>query len=263
MQFVPLLLLRRHQHQHQIGAHGKVHGLVGDDHRVKIRIESLQSFVQHRDQVRADGVHLRVKLAAHHAVAEVDQAGAGIPLDLAARLFLRFQNDHAGRRFHRLGRAALHIENSGLPFLRFIKSFSSACQYFLHQRRYRAAFLLDLRRKRSHADRVHHFERSHLPRESPLHRVVHVHDVVGNLRYAPRRVQAHLRQSAPNKLTALCRPPVLPAPAPRARAAALACPQSLFPYRATQTFAFWRGRYSIVFKSSVRISFSPSPLTFL
>src|SRR5256885_11576199 len=52
-----------------------------------------QALVQHGDQVRADGVHLGVKFAAHHAVAEIDQASAGIALHFAACIFQRFRSE--------------------------------------------------------------------------------------------------------------------------------------------------------------------------
>ena len=87
VQLIPLLLLSAHQNQHQVRADGKIHGLVGDDHGVEIRLQALQSLVQHGDQVRADGVHLGVKFAADHAVAEIDQAGAGITVDFAPPIF--------------------------------------------------------------------------------------------------------------------------------------------------------------------------------
>ena len=77
MQIVPFLFLRGHQQQHQIGADGKIRGLVGDHHGVEIGFEALHAGVNHRDDVVADGVHLGVKFAAKHAVAEIDQAGAG------------------------------------------------------------------------------------------------------------------------------------------------------------------------------------------
>ena len=53
--------------------------------------------MNHGDEVGADGVHLGVKFAAEHAVAEVDQAGAGISLDFLAGIFQRFQKNDAGR----------------------------------------------------------------------------------------------------------------------------------------------------------------------
>ena len=84
VQFVPLLFLRANEHQHQIGADGKIGGLIGDDHGVEIRIQPLDAFVNHGDQIGADGVHFGVKFAADHAIAEIDQAGAGIALDFAA-----------------------------------------------------------------------------------------------------------------------------------------------------------------------------------
>ena len=44
----------------------------------------LDARLEHLDRVAADGVHLRVELDAEHAVAEIDQARAGVPADDAA-----------------------------------------------------------------------------------------------------------------------------------------------------------------------------------
>ena len=86
VQFVPLLLLGANQNQHQVGANGKIHRLVGDNHGVKFRFQPLQALVQHGDQVGADGVHLGMKFAAHHAVAKINQARPRIALNLAASI---------------------------------------------------------------------------------------------------------------------------------------------------------------------------------
>ena len=49
VQLVPFLFLRGHKHQHQIGANGKIHGLVGNDHSVEISFQPLQTLVHHGD----------------------------------------------------------------------------------------------------------------------------------------------------------------------------------------------------------------------
>ena len=84
VQVVPFLLLRGHQDQHQVRAGGKIHRLVGDHHGIEIGAQARQALVDHGDQVAADGVHLGVKFAADHAVAQIDQARAGIFLDFFA-----------------------------------------------------------------------------------------------------------------------------------------------------------------------------------
>ena len=56
----------------------KFDGFVADDQRAKVRGCLLDAGVQHLHRVAADRVHLRVELDAEHAVAEVDQAGAGV-----------------------------------------------------------------------------------------------------------------------------------------------------------------------------------------
>ena len=60
----------------------KFDGLVGDDHGVEIGAQALQAGLDHGGDVVADGVHLGVKFAAENAVAEIDEAGAGIARDL-------------------------------------------------------------------------------------------------------------------------------------------------------------------------------------
>jgi hypothetical protein len=46
--------------------------LIGDDHGVEIGFEAFEAFVNHRDEVRADSVHLGVKFTADHTIAEVN-----------------------------------------------------------------------------------------------------------------------------------------------------------------------------------------------
>ena len=47
--------------------------------------QAREAFMNHGKQVAADGVHLRVEFAADDAVAEIDQARAGIFLDFLGR----------------------------------------------------------------------------------------------------------------------------------------------------------------------------------
>ncbi len=82
VQVVPLLFLRGHQDQHEVRAGGKVHALIGDDHRVELGAQARETFVDHGEEVAADGVHLRMEFAADDAFAKIDQACAGIFLDL-------------------------------------------------------------------------------------------------------------------------------------------------------------------------------------
>ena len=97
VEVVPFLLLRGDQEQQEIGAGGKIHRLVGDDHGVEIGVQALHAGLDHGGDVVADGVHLGVKFAAEDAVAEIDEAGAGIVGDLPGAILERFENDDAGR----------------------------------------------------------------------------------------------------------------------------------------------------------------------
>ncbi len=200
MQFVPLLLLGSHQDQHQICADGEIHRLVGDDHGVEICLQSFQALVEHRDQVRTDGVHLGVKFAAHHAVAEIDQARSGIALDFAAGIFQRLENDDAFRLFDFFRCAAANIEKDRGTFFRFVKPFPPARQNFLDNRWKCSPFFLHLSREGLDANRIDDLERTEFPGEAPAHRAVNVDHVIGNLRHTTRGVQTHFRKGAPQKL---------------------------------------------------------------
>ena len=74
--FVPVLLLRLEQHQHDVGAGREVLALVADDQRRESSPMLPEARVQHLNRVAADGVHLRVEFDAQHAVAKIDEAGA-------------------------------------------------------------------------------------------------------------------------------------------------------------------------------------------
>ena len=94
---VPLLLLRADKQQHEVGANGEVGRLVGHNHGVEIGVQALESGLDHGSDVVADGVHLGVKFAAKNAVAEIDEAGAGIARHLLGTILERFEKDDAGR----------------------------------------------------------------------------------------------------------------------------------------------------------------------
>ena len=126
MKVVPFLFLRGDEQQQQIGAGGKIRGLVGDDHGVEFRAEALHSGLHHGGDVVADGVHLGVKFAAKHAVAEVDQAGAGIARDFLRAVLQRFEDDDAGRLRQLRVRARGEIERRKLTLGGFVERFFAA-----------------------------------------------------------------------------------------------------------------------------------------
>ena len=76
--FVPVAFLRLEQEQHQVRAGGEVQPVVADDERREVVSSLLDGAAEHVDGVAADGVHLRMELDAEHAVAEIDEAGAGV-----------------------------------------------------------------------------------------------------------------------------------------------------------------------------------------
>src|SRR5207253_4996404 len=80
------------------------------------------------------------------------------------------------------------------------KSFPPARQHFLDDRRQRAPFSLHLSRECLHANGIHDFKRSEFPAKAPAQRAINVHNVVGNLRDTPRRIQTRFGKPAPQEL---------------------------------------------------------------
>src|SRR5208337_3420550 len=203
VQFVPLLLLRADEHQHEIRANAKVDGLIGDDHGVEIGVQALDALVDHRDQVCADRVHLAVKFAAYHAVAEIDEAGTRVALDFAAGVFQIFEDSNADGLYYFLDFTGGKIEHGSFALAGFVETGEPGRQSFLKNQRESAPLFLNLRGKRGEPERVHDFKRTKLPGKAPAHGAIHIHNVVGDLRHAAPRVQAHFGDAAPDKLLRL------------------------------------------------------------
>jgi len=73
--------------------------------------------MHHGGDVAADGVHLGMKFAAEDAVAQVDEAGAGVGGDFPGLVLERFQDEDAGRFvttiLDNLRRAVAHAAEAG------------------------------------------------------------------------------------------------------------------------------------------------------
>src|SRR6266404_962059 len=80
---IPFFFLDRQQQEHQFGAHGEILRVVGDDEGVEVVswAARLQGLRDQRDDVGADGIHLRVKLDASDTSTEIDERSSGILLD--------------------------------------------------------------------------------------------------------------------------------------------------------------------------------------
>ena len=89
----------------------KFGAVVADDERGEVRGGFLDAGVQHLDRVAADRVHLRVELDAQHAVAEVDEARAGVLAD--RRRGSAFAAPSSGERARR--RCRVELERPELP----------------------------------------------------------------------------------------------------------------------------------------------------
>ena len=199
MNVVPLLFLRADEQQHEIRADGKIRRLIGDHHRVEFAFEALKPSVNHGDDIAADGVHLRVKFAAHHTIAEIDQTRTCIRLHNLRLLFERFQNDYAGCFVNRLHRDRGLIEILRGAVLGLIERFLAGRKHPLGKQRHKLAIALDSVGHSLDADGIPNLERPKLPRKSPAHRAIHIHDAIRNLRNTPCGVRTHLTDTAPQK----------------------------------------------------------------
>ena len=117
--FVPVLLLRFEEQQHDVRAGGEVLAFVADDERGKIRRGLFQPGVQHLDSVAADRVHLRVEFDAQHAVAEIDKAGARVLPDDTRAVLCGFEQLQIGCGWRDFSNATLdrlvQLERAELP----------------------------------------------------------------------------------------------------------------------------------------------------
>ena len=181
--------------------------------------------------VAADGVHLGVEFAAQHAVAQVDQARAGIfSAPRRVRSFSDFKNDDSRGLFDRLCRARCQIEIARVSLLRSCKKISRVTPALSHQRRHFFPSRSRRFRHALHADRVPYFERPQLPAQIPsAWRDPHprcYRRFPESRRAAYRHVSLRLW---PIEIDSPCRRLCLPAPAPAATQTVRACLRS--PYR--------------------------------
>ncbi len=95
VQLFPVLILRFHQHEHQVRAHRKVLALIADYQSQEILFDFGQRYLQHLERVAPDRVHLRMKLETGHTIAQINQRGAGVISNDACAIFQRLQNDRA------------------------------------------------------------------------------------------------------------------------------------------------------------------------
>ena len=184
---------------------------------------------------------LRVELDREHAVADVDEARAGVLLD-DARAILRVAQNLQLRRGGALRRRAAAAGRTIA---------AATVRTPLEQLR------ADLARDLEHAldaDRISNLERSELPSKSPSHHAIHIVGGVRDRRRHPRRIDQCRRQRLAQELADLVvaveeRPDPLADVGDRARR-----------FERRQIGPVVCGRYSSVAGSIVRISDSPPRL---
>ena len=88
------------QHQPQVGAGREVAALVVDHQGLVAVGDDADGLADHRQGAQVERVHLGVELQAHHAVADVPQAGRGVPRHGLAAQFHVGQQKHAGGAPH-------------------------------------------------------------------------------------------------------------------------------------------------------------------
>ena len=196
----PFAFLNGHQHQHQIGAGGKVDGLVADDHRFKIFLQQAHSRLHHLQGVGAERVHLGVELEAEGSVAQVEQARTGVPADFALGLPNRAEQEQSGLFLDRLMLFASQIEAGSSTVPALIEGFLSAVQERFQQLGRPAPSLIPLGDDVPYSDGIEELKKTQLPVESPLQSPVEGNDIVGDLRNAAGGVVEDRRQQLPIEL---------------------------------------------------------------
>ena len=207
----------------------------------KFRSASAHSRRQHGERVAADGVHLRVELDGKDAVAQVDQAGPGVPAHRRPRR-LRAPEDLQVRcggwqsaltEADRLGPC-----RAGAPLSHQRRGIGTRARRLEH---------------RVDANRIPQLERTQLPAEAPPHRAVDIVDRVRNIGCDACRIDQRRRQRRPQEL----------ADAVAAQETACGCASPTDSIEAAASIDGRRGacrsRYSIVAGSRVTIA-PPSAL---
>ena len=194
---LPVALLGLEQQQHQVGAHREVASLVGDDEGLEVALGFAHGRGDHRDDVRADRVHLAVELQAQYAVAEVQEAGARVASHLGTRATQRVQVDGARVLGH--GSAVRPREKVTRALRLRVEALLRRLQHRGDQGRQLQALVAHALGGFLHAHRVPEFERPESPAEPPAHRAIDGNDVVGDLAHATRGVEPHRRQRLPDE----------------------------------------------------------------
>ena len=215
---IPLLILHRHQQQHDVGADGEVRRVVADDEGVKFvaRAARLEHLRGELNNVGAQRVHLGVKLDASRRRRQDRPATLRIRLHHAVGFLCDRHAPDAGRNLLFLHATGGEIEVGAAAGVCAAASVYQlvwpAASKLLHVGGDRLALLLHALHRGRNADRIPQLERPHLPVEAHAHGAVDFDDVVADLRNPVGRVGKHLGE-APSTGTALpCR--ALPPPKP-------------------------------------------------
>ncbi len=198
---LPLLFLRAHEQKHEVGSDAEIRALVANHHGVETFVERFEPGVDHLHRVRANRVHLGVELETDHAVAQIDEAGAGVPLDLFLARFERGQQQDSGPILQRAIIAAGEIEERSRAVGLNVESPLTGAYQFFHESRNRAILGLPPLDGRLHAHRIPEFEDAAFPVETPLHNVINGDDVVGDFRNAAGGVMESCGKKFAIKLT--------------------------------------------------------------
>ncbi len=191
----------RHHQQHQVGAGGEHVPFVGDDQTDPLFFRPLDRLMDHGEDFAADGVHLGVELKAEDAVTQIDHGGAAVLFHLPA-VFLEDRKADVPRFLRHFPVPA--IVNAVVVIcavLEFVEPLNR-----LEPGRNLHTVLFGPLHEIGHADGVQHLERAELPVEAPLHGIVDVDDVVGDLRNPVEGVDQGVAQVGPGELGRLVAP---------------------------------------------------------
>ena len=201
----------RLQKQADVGAEAIVLALVGDDQgSIAILAQQVKGGPGHVVGEDVQRVSLAMQLKTQHAVAQVEDAGRGIPLELARRAGHLLEDQAQGGALD--GRKILSDRIPGADDGRAIaleEGRVAGGQHLVDPGRHRDVARAHLGGRPGHAQRVPGLEGTSLGVETPAHGIVDLDDAVGDLGHAPPRIGADGQGGADDELTAPVAGPML------------------------------------------------------
>ena len=179
-------------HEGQISAGGKraghAAGLVADDKAHAVGIHVIRAFAHELNDLAVEGVHLGVKFAAEHAVADVHQGCGFAGFDDLARSFQGCQGDDILADLDVLVGSGGKIIILDLAGFGFIECGMAGCDHFFDCGRNLKTVFFHFGNGFDQSDGIPGFKRAHGEIIAPFHGVIDFNDGVGNFRNPVGRI---------------------------------------------------------------------------